>query len=546
MTEQPSPYQDYAHLRKSQFGLDHHGLEGYKKAYWNLPTEAYYEESIFRGEGRLANGGPLIVRSGHHTARAANDKFIVEEETSRDDISWGEYNVPYPEEQFEQVFEQLKAYLRGRDLFVQDGFAGASQTYQLPIRVISTHAWQGLFSRNMFITPDTLQDYQSHAPAFTVISAPDFKGNPQENDLNSETLILLNFKKGLVLIGDTGYGGEIKKSVFTAINYLFPKKDVLTMHCSANVGAAGDTALFFGLSGTGKTTLSADPHRKLIGDDEHGWDDNGIFNFEDGSYAKVIDLSPEDEPDIHACTHKYGTILENVIYDPVTREIDLFDDTITKNTRASYPLHYINYSLPDKRGGHPKNIVFLTYDAYGVMPPLAKLSTEQALYHFISGFTSKVGGTEAGVGESPEVTFSACFGAPFMVHHPAYYANLLQEKIEQHDVHTWLINTGLVGGPYGVGERISITYTRALLTAALNGDLLDVPFREDAYFGFGIPKRCPGVPKDILQPESLWDDQKAYHQKYSELVKKFQENIQRYAEHIPQKILNAGPRIPSK
>ena len=544
MKENSSPFQSYAQNRRSDFGLDHLGLDGYRTAYWNLPPEAYYEESIFRGEGRLSKAGTLLVRSGQHTARAASDKFIVEEETTREQISWGEYNVPFPEEDFEKVFQEMKSYLQGKDLFIQDGFAGASQNYKLPIRVISTQAWQGLFTHNMFITPESREEFQSHIPEFTVISAPFHKGDARKYPLNSETFILLNFKKRLVLIGNTGYGGEIKKSIFTALNFLFPKQGVLTMHCSANVGTEGDTALFFGLSGTGKTTLSADPNRKLIGDDEHGWDEKGIFNFEDGSYAKVIDLSPEDEPDIHACTHKFGTILENVIYDPVTREIDLFDDTITKNTRASYPLRCINYSIPEKRGDHPRNIVFLTYDAYGVMPPLAKLSTSQALYHFISGFTSKVGGTEAGVGESPELTFSACFGAPFMVHHPAYYASLLREKIDKYDVKTWLINTGLVGGPHGVGERISIRYTRALLDAVLNGDLLEVSYREDPYFGFSIPESCPGVPGEILQPVSMWDDHDAYHKKYRQLVVKFQENIKRYEDRIPANVLKAGPRLP--
>lgn len=544
MKRQPSPYEDQAQRRQSNYGLDHHGLKGYRKAYWNLPPEGYYEESLFRREGVISKHGPLLVYSGEHTARAADDKFIVEEDTSRNEVSWGEYNVPYPPENFHSLHRRLAAYLRGKDLFVQDGYAGVHKEYQLPIRVISTHAWQGLFSHNMFITPDTPSEFQNHIPEFTIIAAPDFAGNPEIDKLHSDTFILLNFKEGLVLIGNTGYGGEIKKSIFTAMNYLLPKEDVLTMHCSANVGQEGDTSLFFGLSGTGKTTLSADPHRDLIGDDEHGWDDRGVFNFEDGSYAKVIDLSPEDEPDIYATTRRFGTVLENVVYDPVTREIDLEDSSITKNTRASYPLHFIDYALPGKEGGHPKNIIFLTYDAYGVMPPLAKLSTPQALYHFISGFTSKVGGTEAGVGESPEVTFSACFGAPFMVHHPAYYAKLLQRKIEEHRVNTWLLNTGLVGGPYGVGERISITYTRALLTAALEGNLEDVPYRKDPYFGFMIPERCPNVPPEILQPHSMWDDQRAYHRKYCQLVEKFQENITRYADNIPEEILDAGPVIP--
>ena len=544
MNPRPTPCEDQAEYRKSKHGLEHIGLKGYRKAYWNLSVEGYYEESIYRNEGIIARHGPLLVASGQHTARAADDKFIVEEETSRDIISWGEYNVPYAKHQFQRIHQRMQDYMEEKDLFVQDGFAGIHKEHQLNIRVISTHAWQGLFTRNMFITPENREAYRNHIPELTILAAPDFKGKPREDQLNSETFILLNFQKGLVLIGNTGYGGEIKKSVFTAMNYLLPKKDVLTMHCSANVGEKGDTALFFGLSGTGKTTLSADPQRQLIGDDEHGWDEQGIFNFEDGSYAKVIDLSPEDEPDIYDTTQCFGTVLENVVYDPHSRKIDLSDDTITKNTRASYPLHFINYALPEKQGSHPENIIFLTYDAYGVMPPVARLTTEQALFHFISGFTSKVGGTEAGVGDSPEVTFSACFGAPFMVHHPAYYAKLLRDKIHQHQVNTWLLNTGLVGGPYGIGERISIRYTRALLTAVLEGDLQDAEFRTDAYFGFQIPTACAQVPKEILYPASLWDDQEAYHRKYSQLVKKFQENIQRYAENIPPEILKAGPSLP--
>ncbi len=544
MNPRPTPCEDHAEDRKSSYGLEHLGLEGYRKAYWNLPAEGYYEESIYRDEGIIARHGPLLVKPGQHTARAADDKFIVEEESSRDDISWGEYNVPYPPHRFHRLHQRMKSYLKGKDLFVQDGYAGVHKEHQLNIRVVSTHAWQGLFTQNMFITPESLQEYRGHVPELTILAAPDFKGNPQKDQLHSETFILLNFQERLVLIGNTGYGGEIKKSVFTAMNYLLPNNDVLTMHCSANVGEQGDTALFFGLSGTGKTTLSADPNRQLIGDDEHGWDEKGVFNFEDGSYAKVIDLSPEDEPDIYATTQRFGTVLENVIYDPLTREIDLSDDSITTNTRASYPLHFINYALPQKQGGHPENIIFLTYDAYGVMPPLSRLSTEQALFHFISGFTSKVGGTEAGVGDSPEVTFSACFGAPFMVHHPVRYAKLLQDKLVEHQVDTWLLNTGLVGGPHGIGERISIRYTRALLTAVLEGDLQDAEFRTDDYFGFQIPTECAQVPADILYPSSLWDDQEAYHRKYCQLVKKFQQNIQRYAEDIPPEILDAGPSIP--
>lgn len=543
MSDNLTPAETIARARKSKRGLQHLKLEKHGRIYWNLPPEAYVEEALFRREGLLARNGPLLVRSGEHTARAANDKFIVQEETSRDDVSWGEYNVPYSEANFQGIFERLKTFLEEKDLFIQDGFAGATAAHRLPVRIITTHAWQGLFSQNMFITPETQAGYRELEPQFTVISVPEFKGDPVQDALNSETFILLNFKEKLVLIGNTAYGGEIKKSVFTAMNYYLPKKGVLSMHCSANVSAEGDSALFFGLSGTGKTTLSADPERKLIGDDEHGWDEEGIFNFEDGSYAKVIDLSQDDEPDIYACTHSFGTLLENVIHDPLTREIDLFDDTITRNTRASYPLDCIKYALPEKCGDHPRHIVFLTFDASGVMPPLARLSPNQALYHFISGYTSKVGGTEAGVGDQPEVTFSACFGAPFMVFHPAKYAELLKEKIDRHRVQTWLINTGLIGGPPGTGKRISIRYTRALLTAALNGSLDQVSCSRDPYFGFEVPDRCPGVPPEILQPKSLWEDGEAYDQQYRSLVAKFIENFRRYQDGVQDEVTAAGPTL---
>lgn len=543
MNPTTSPAAKIALTRKSTTGLEQAGLASSRREYWNLSREAYYEEALFRREGVLVGDGPLSVRSGAHTARAANDKFIVRESTSEDKISWGEYNAPYPEDHFQRLHQLLRQYLADRDLFVQDGYAGAVPRHRLAVRVISTHAWQGLFARNMFITPDDDAEYLDFKPEFTVISAPDFRADPAEHKLNSETFILLNFKERLVLIGGTGYGGEIKKSIFTAMNYYLPEKGVLSMHCSANVGPEGDSALFFGLSGTGKTTLSADPERKLIGDDEHGWDSSGIFNFEDGSFAKVIDLSPEDEPDIYRAAHRYGTILENVIYDPVQRQIDLSDDTLTRNTRASYPLHYIPYSLPEKQGGHPRNIVFLTFDASGVMPPLARLDPDQTLYHFISGYTSKVGGTEAGVGDQPEVTFSACFGAPFMVFHPAVYARLLKEKIEKHEVQSWLINTGLVGGPPGVGKRISITYTRALLSAALDGTLNHVSYRRDPYFGFQVPEQCPGVPDTILRPQDQWEDRDEYSEHYRSLVKKFQDNFQRYAEGTPDAVRKAGPHL---
>ena len=533
----PSPFEQMAEDQISNYNLDYLEISSFRKGYWNLSTAGYIQESIYRKEGLTTKHGALVVLSGERTSRSAKDKFIVREPGSESDISWGEYNAPYDGADFDRVFTKMKAHLMDKDIFIQDGFTGASPQHQIPIRVISTQAWQGLFARNMFIT-DSLPLI---SPEFTILSLPEFAGDPDQDKLNSETFILLNFASRLVLIGNTGYAGEIKKSVFTALNYYLPKKNILTMHCSANVGANGDSALFFGLSGTGKTTLSADPNRKLIGDDEHGWDEEGIFNFEDGSYAKVIDLSQDAEPDIYACTKTPGTILENVILNQDSGEVDLFDDSITKNTRASYPLTCIPYAVPSKRGTHPKNVIFLTFDANGVMPPIARLSHNQALYHFISGYTSKVGGTEAGVGDAPELTFSACFGAPFMVFHPAYYAELLKNNLLKFQVRTWLINTGLVGGPAGIGNRISIHHTRAILTAALNGELDQVRCEKDPWFGFDIPVTCPGVPDEILNPAAAWEDKEAYTASMNLLVKRFLENMEKYHDSTPAEVLEAGP-----
>ena len=539
MTDNPgnSPIEHRAEDQKSNFNLDYLGISGLRKAYWNLSTAEYIQESLYRKEGHTTKHGALVILSGERTSRSAKDKFIVREPGSESDISWGEYNAPYDQADFERVFNKMKAHLLNNDIFIQDGLAGASPDHQLPIRVISTQAWQGLFARNMFIT-DSLP---SIPPELTIISAPEFEGDPIQDNLNSKTFILLNFASRLVLIGNTGYAGEIKKSVFTALNYYLPKENILTMHCSANVGVKGDTALFFGLSGTGKTTLSADPNRKLIGDDEHGWDDKGIFNFEDGSYAKVIDLSQDAEPDIYACTRTPGTILENVILDQNSGEVDLDDDSITKNTRASYPLSGIPYALESKRATHPDHVVFLTFDANGVFPPVAHLSHNQALYHFISGYTSKVGGTEAGVGDAPELTFSACFGAPFMVFHPAYYADLLRTNLQKYQVRTWLINTGLVGGPAGIGKRISIHHTRAILTAVLNGQLDHVRCEKDPWFGFDVPVTCPGIPDEILNPAAAWKDQDAYKSSMQILVSRFQENMKKYRDSTPAEVLESGP-----
>jgi phosphoenolpyruvate carboxykinase (ATP) len=415
------------------------------------------------------------------------------------------------------------------------------------VRIITEYAWHSLFARNMFIRPQNREEYRQHVPDFTVISVPSFKAFGPIDDTRSSTFIILNFEQRLAIIGDTAYGGEIKKSIFTVLNYLLPLDGVLSMHCSANQGANGDVALFFGLSGTGKTTLSADPRRGLIGDDEHGWSDRGVFNFEAGCYAKVIQLSPSAEPQIYACTRRFGTILENVIYDPITRLIDLDNAEITENTRASYPLEYIENAIPEKMGGHPQNIILLTCDAQGVMPPIAQLSPDQALYHFISGYTSKVGGTEVGLGEEPEITFSTCFGAPFMVHPPTYYAELLKRKILRYGVKCWLLNTGWVGGPYGVGKRISIHHTRALLNAALNGDLLEVEYYTDPIFGFAVPKRCPGVPEEVLYPAQSWPQswpsEAEYWDKYRQLASRFIDNFKKFAPDSPPEVQQSGPQL---
>ena len=536
-----TPAEIQAEALKCDYGLENIGLFNLRKVYWNLPTEALYEEIIFRGEARIAFQGPVIVDTGKYTARAANDKFIVREPSTEQNVWWGQYNRPYSAEKFDDLYLRLQGFLQGRDLFVQDCYGGADPNYRLPVRIITEFAWHSLFARNMFVKPKTNDEYRRHVPEFTVLCVPSFKSFPQIDDTPSNTFIILNFDQKLCIIGNTGYGGEIKKSVFTLLNYLLPLNNIMTMHCSANVGDNGDTALFFGLSGTGKTTLSADPNRGLIGDDEHGWSDDGIFNFEDGCYAKVIGLSPTAEPEIYACTGRFGTILENVIYDPITRLINLDDDTLTENTRASYPLNYIPNAIPTKMAGHPKNIIFLTCDASGVMPPIAKLTPDQALYHFISGYTAKVGGTELGLGEEPEITFSACFGAPFMVHTPAYYADLLKRKIMRYGVNCWLVNTGWVGGPYGVGKRISIRYTRDLLNSALSGKLDSVEYYTDPVFGFEVPKSCPGIPEQVLYPASSWPSYDAYIKRYRSLASRFIDNFKKFEDDSPPGLRNSGP-----
>jgi phosphoenolpyruvate carboxykinase (ATP) len=537
-----SPAWKEAGQAASDFGLVNHGILNPRKVYWNLPTPALYEEAVFRGEARMSHLGPLLVLTGKHTGRAAADKYIVREQKTEGHVWWGEYNRPYNPENFTGLLNRMQSYLQGRDVFVQDLYAGADPENSLPIRIITEKAWHSLFVRNMFLKPRNQDAQKKHVPEFTIIDIPSFRANPLVDQTRSETFILANFASRIALIGGSAYGGEIKKTIFTVLNFLLPLEGVMSMHCSANIGKDGDAALFFGLSGTGKTTLSADPKRRLIGDDEHGWNDNGIFNVEDGCYAKVIRLSPTAEPQIHACTRRFGTILENVVMDPLTRRLDLNDDRIAENSRAVYPLSYIDNSVPEKMGGHPKNIILLTCDASGVMPPIAKLTPDQALYHFISGYTSKLAGTEIGLGIEPEITFSTCFGAPFMVHHPNDYAAILKAKILRYGSDCWLVNTGWTGGPFGIGKRISIHHTRILLNDALEGKLKKVKFRKDPVFGFEVPTECAGVPQDILDPANTWDDREEYNRKYDALAARFIENFKLFSDGCPKEIIAAGPK----
>lgn len=540
-----TPAEGIAQLRKADFNLSNHGAANLRLAYWNLPTEALVEEAVFRGEGSLVAGGPFVANTGKHTARSANDKFVVREADSEGHIWWGVYNRPFETGKFEALYGRMLGFLQGRDVFVQDVYAGSDENYRLPVRLVTEHAWHSHFVRNMLQVPGSLEEYKRFVPEFTIVALPSFKSGPAVDNTASDTFICLSFAKKLAIIGNSAYAGEIKKSVFTILNYLLPLQGVLSMHCSANVNPADpdDVALFFGLSGTGKTTLSADPSRRLIGDDEHGWSDEGVFNIEAGCYAKVIGLSESAEPEIHATTRRFGTVLENVVFDPVSRLIDLDDDSLTENTRASYPLEFINNAVPEKKAGHPKNVILLTCDASGVMPPIARLSPNQALYQFISGYTSKVAGTEVGLRDEPEITFSACFGGPFMVHHPYKYADMLKHKIQRHGVTCWLVNTGWVGGPYGVGKRISIRYTRALLNAALNGVLQDVEYFQDPVFGFEVPRHCPEVPDSVLQPWSSWPSRGEYDKRYKDLAARFIENFRKFEDGTPREVVEAGPTI---
>jgi phosphoenolpyruvate carboxykinase (ATP) len=519
--------------------LDNYGIAEPARVYWNLNTPELYEEIARRQEGVLSNHGTIIVDTGEHTGRAAKDKAIVREPDSENKVFWGDVNKDYPQDKFNALKERMMAHANGRDLFVQDTFVGADPNYRLPIRVITELAWHSLFARTMFIS--NAQETTPHKPEFTIINFPSFQADPQRDGTRSPTFILMDFSQRLVLIGGTSYAGETKKSAFTIMNYLLPQRGVMSMHCSANVGADGDVAIFFGLSGTGKTTLSADPERRLIGDDEHGWSDNGVFNFEGGCYAKVIKLSLEAEPDIYRTTTMFGTILENVVYDPIARQINLDDARKTENTRASYPLTSINNIVPEGRAGHPRNIIMLTADAFGVLPPVARLSPEQAMYHFLSGYTAKVAGTEKGIKE-PEATFSTCFGAPFMVLHPGVYADLLGKQMGRHRAVCWLVNTGWSGGPYGVGQRMKISHTRAMIRAILNGSLAQIETAPDPIFGVNIPVSCPEVPTEVLQPRNTWEDKEAYDRQARDLARRFNENFKKYEAGVSEAVRAVAPK----
>jgi phosphoenolpyruvate carboxykinase (ATP) len=525
----------------SEYGVERHGIQNANTVYWHMTTPMFYEQIVRRREGEILHLGPVVVRTGDHTGRSPNDKFIVREPTSEKDIWWGDVNRSITQEQFDYLLRRIQAYLQNRDIFVFDGYAGADERYQMPVRVITEFAWHSLFARNMFKLEFEDQKLKTFKPDFTVIDMPQFHADPQFDGTNSQTFILVDFGKKLVLIGGTAYSGEIKKSIFTAMNYYLPTRGVLSMHCSANYGKdKDDVALFFGLSGTGKTTLSNDPKRRLVGDDEHGWSDDGIFNFEGGCYAKVIRLDPEGEPEIYGTTRRFGTILENVGYDPLNRRVDLDDDTLTENTRASYPITHVGNSDRTGVAGHPKHVIFLTADAFGVMPPISKLTRAQALYHFLSGYTAKVAGTERGVTD-PQATFSACFGAPFMPLHPNNYARLLGEKIDRHKSKVWLINTGWTGGPFGVGNRMKLAYTRRMVSAALSGELDEVDTYQDPFFGLQVPTNVDGVPDEVLRPRSTWSDGQAYDDQASSLARMFKENFEQFAETVAREVREAGP-----
>ena len=509
-------------------------------AHWNLGTAHLVEHAIRAGQGHLVAGGALAVETGQFTGRSPKDKFIVRDDLTASTIHWGPVNQPMSSDHFAGLYSKALEFLHGTKLYVQDCLAGADPAYTLPVRVVTQYAWHALFARQLFIKPERAS-LASHAPEFTLIFAPGLQADPKEDATNSETCIAVDFTRRVVLIAGTQYAGEMKKSVFTILNYLLPDRNVMPMHCSANMGINGDVALFFGLSGTGKTTLSADPHRKLVGDDEHGWSDRGVFNFEGGCYAKCIRLSEENEPQIWRAI-RYGAVLENVVFDPLTRQPDFDSAAITENTRAAYPLSYIDNAIIPSVGGQPSNVVFLTADAFGVLPPISKLTPEQAMYHFLSGYTAKVAGTERGLGKEPEATFSACFGAPFLPRHPKEYAAMLGERLRKYNAPCWLVNTGWVGGPFGVGERMKLKYTRAMLNAAISGALDSAHFTPHPVFRVLVPATCPYVPAELLDAREMWKDKAAYDRAAADLSGRFNRNFQKF-DGVEQEIAAAAPAM---
>jgi phosphoenolpyruvate carboxykinase (ATP) len=521
-------------------GLEDFGFGYAASVARNLNATELFEEAICKREGMAAVGGPLVVRTGKHTGRSPQDKFFVKEPSSEQHIDWGKTNKPFDADRFAALLRRVDEYLRDKHVYSLDAHAGADPRFRLPIRVVTERAWHNLFAHHLFI-PNSAAEASAFKPEFAVVDACDFLAIPERDGTRSETFIIVDFSRRLVLIGGTTYGGEIKKSIFTVMNYLLPLRNAMPMHCSANIGKGGDTAIFFGLSGTGKTTLSADPDRLLIGDDEHGWTDDGIFNFEGGCYAKAINLSAELEPQIFPTTRKFASVLENVVMDDHTRELDLNDASLTENTRVAYPLTSVENTVPSGRGGHPTNLVMLTCDAFGVLPPIGRMTHAQAMYHFLSGYTAKVAGTEKGVTE-PQTTFSHCFGAPFMVHHPVVYAKLLGERLAKHDVRCWLVNTGWTGGAYGIGSRMKLPYTRLMVKAALSGVLESATFVADPIFKVDVPTAVPGVPSNVLHARTTWADPAAYDAKARDLAAKFAENFERFADQATPEIKAAAPR----
>ncbi|MGK2741996.1 phosphoenolpyruvate carboxykinase [Tepidicaulis sp. LMO-SS28] len=525
-------------LNISKNGIDKQGFTNVAAAHWNYRPAKLFEEAIRNEGAEMSASGALVVRTGEHTGRSAQDKFVVKDEKTEKAV-WWDNSKPITQEQFDVLFKDMLKHAEGKELFVQDLFGGADLDYRLPTRVVTELAWHSAFIQNLLIepTPEELRDFD---PKFLIVNLPSFRADPARHGCRTETVIACNFTQRIVLIGGTSYAGETKKSVFSMLNYELPEKNVMPMHCSINVGEHNDSAIFFGLSGTGKTTLSADPKRVLVGDDEHGWSENGVFNFEGGCYAKMINLSSEAEPEIYSAIQRFGAVLENVVLDPQTREPDFTDNSLTENTRGAYPLSFIPNASETGRAGHPKNIIMLTADAFGVLPPIAKLTPSQAMYHFLSGYTAKVAGTEKGVTE-PEATFSTCFGAPFMSRHPSEYGNLLRKLIAEHNVDCWLVNTGWTGGAYGVGQRMPIRETRALLSAALDGSLAGVDFRFDPFFGFQVPTSVPGVDTSILNPRETWADKEGYDKQAAKLVGMFIENFRKFEDHVDPDVRDAAP-----